>query len=344
MLVEHILILALCGLGVFHGVSLGAFLSFFSKPKELSNQLLGILLLVFGLRISKSIFLYFTSDLDFQLITLGLSLTLSFGPLFFFYVQSFLDKDIQFKKKYIWHFLPFSIFMLLNGFGLLEKDFYLNFGIYFIYGHFLAYIIASFLWQKKVLKESGVNIDLSKRKWLIIIHIGMIFIWASYFMFLLDEIVPYILGPITYSLVIYPLSWWALTHKVLVPAKQKYKGSRLDNEASNKLIRQLTLLMEKERLYLNTDLKLAELAAQLNTTPHGLSQAVNENFKQNFQQYINHLRVKAAETMLIAPEHENLTISAIAYECGFNSLSTFNSAFKKKLNKTPSQFRKENQQ
>jgi AraC-like DNA-binding protein len=43
--------------------------------------------------------------------------------------------------------------------------------------------------------------------------------------------------------------------------------------------------------------------------------------------------------MLSNPKYDNLTIAAIAYECGFNSLSSFNTAFKKQVGVTPSAFK-----
>ena len=340
MPVEYILILTVCGLGVFHGISLGLYLMISSLSKSLPNRLLGILLVIFGLRISKSIFLYFTSDLDFLLITLGLSLILSFGPLFLFYVRSSLVDGFQLKKHHIWHLIPFILFVFLNSFSLLSKSFYFYFGIYFIYLHFLFYIIVSFRWQHRFWKTLTVHSTPVKKKWMHYIHFGVMFIWLSYVMFLFDAIVPYIVGPITYSLVIYPLSFWGIIHKVLLPEEKKYKNSRLGNDASHKLIERLEAYMEKERPFLNPNIKLAGLATNLNVSPHELSQAVNENFQQNFQQYLNSYRVKIAQNRLDAKEYSHLTISSIAFESGFNSLSAFNTAFKKILQMTPSQYRK----
>jgi AraC-like DNA-binding protein len=48
--------------------------------------------------------------------------------------------------------------------------------------------------------------------------------------------------------------------------------------------------------------------------------------------------------MLIDPSYNRLTIAAIAFECGFNSLSSFNTAFKKMKGKTPSVFKRESQE
>ncbi|MEM7549434.1 MAG: helix-turn-helix domain-containing protein [Bacteroidota bacterium] len=344
MLVEHILILAICSFGVLHGLSLGILLLAAPQLSTLSNRILGGLLIVFGIRISKSIFLSFTSDMNMLFITLGLSLILSFGPLFYFYIRSFLQENYRLRQLDLMHFIPFCFFFMLNSLSLLSKDFYLNFGIYFIYLHFLSYIIFSFIWQKKYRSRLPIPSSNVKKDWLNYIHLGVVFIWLSYFMFLLDEIVPYIMGPIIYSLVVYPLSVWAIFHKVLKPEEKKYQNSRLDSGQSEKLISRLETFMQKEKPFTNPELKLPKMATTLKVSSHSLSQAINENFGENFQHYLNSYRIRSAQQMLDSHEFDHFTISSIAYDSGFNSLSAFNTAFKKILQKTPSQYRKDRSQ
>lgn len=63
-------------------------------------------------------------------------------------------------------------------------------------------------------------------------------------------------------------------------------------------------------------------------------------FKQcsgyNFLDYLCYLRIKSAENLLLNPE---ITITEIALQSGFASLSTFNRTFKKIKNCTPSEYR-----
>lgn len=336
MKIEHILILLTCGLGVIHGFVLGIYLLI--KEKSISNQFLGGLLLLFGIRISKSIFLYFTSDLDYILITLGLTLILLFGPLFYFYTKSYLLKDFKMKRKMLFHGLPFLIFFTLNSFNVLPKEFYVSFGIYVIYLHFLFYIIFSFLWKKTFLRENQ-NIDQVKKKWLKLNHIGILFIWSSYFIFLFGEHIPYVFGPLTYSIVIYLLSFWAISNDALKKDEVKYQNSSLDKEKSNEIFNKLEEYFTNSKPFLDPNLKLLMVAKKLEITTHTLSQAVNENCSQNFQQYLNSYRVEEAKKILASKQSKLVTISSIAYDCGFNSISAFNTAFKKLVHLTPSQFR-----
>lgn len=338
MKTEHILILLICGIGVIHGFALGISLLIRKEPKLLSNQFLGVLLVLFGIRISKSIFLYFTNDLDFILITLGLTLILLLGPIFYFYTQSYLKDSFRVKKTMLLHGIPFLILLLLNSFKILTKEFYVSFGIYVIYLHFLTYVLISFLWKRKFLRKK-TSISTIKTKWLTLIHIGVVFIWISYFIFLFSDYVPYVLGPLTYSVVIYSLSFWAIANKALKGDEKKYQNSTLNSEKSSEIFKRLEVYFSNEKPFLNSELKLQMVASVLKITPHTLSQSVNENCNQNFQQYLNSYRIQEAKKILSSKNNRVLTISSIAYDCGFNSISAFNTAFKKFVNKTPSQFR-----
>ncbi|MBP6829030.1 MAG: AraC family transcriptional regulator, partial [Saprospiraceae bacterium] len=81
------------------------------------------------------------------------------------------------------------------------------------------------------------------------------------------------------------------------------------------------------------------LAALVGTNRHNLSQAINERLQKNFYDYLNEYRVRAARAHLADPGNDHLKIAAIAYDAGFNSLSTFNDVFKKLTGHTPSAFR-----
>lgn len=339
MAVEYILLIMITGFGALHGILLGISL-LFNHQNQLSNKLLGVLLLFLGIRISKSIFLSFTSDLQFVFITTGLSLVLLFGPLFFLYVKSLLNENLSIRKIDFLHFLPFIFFFSFSLFQLLSVYFYAYFGIYFIYVQFFCYLLWTYKIKQDFLKipENSIAISAVKRKWMNYTLIGMFFIWLSYFMFLLDEIVPYIAGPITYSLVVYPLSLWAFKNKPTIDHK-KYQNSSISSQESSIVYDKLLQYMEADKPYLETGLKLPSLAQHLKTTPHILSQVINEKFQGNFQQFINSYRIKEAQEKLKDPALENLKIASIAFDCGFNSLSVFNTAFKKQHQMTPSQYR-----
>lgn len=67
-----------------------------------------------------------------------------------------------------------------------------------------------------------------------------------------------------------------------------------------------------------------------------VSEIVNGVFKKNFNDWINDYRIEEAQDLLL---HSDLSIKEICFEVGFNSKSAFNTAFKKRLKLTPSEFR-----
>jgi AraC-like DNA-binding protein len=97
-------------------------------------------------------------------------------------------------------------------------------------------------------------------------------------------------------------------------------------------------IIETEKPYLNPELTLSELAEKLRTNTSILSQVINAGFNKNFNDFVNEYRVEAFKQKAQSPDFQHLTLLAIAYECGFNSKTTFNRAFKKVTNLMPSEF------
>ncbi|QNH60890.1 helix-turn-helix domain-containing protein [Hymenobacter sediminicola] len=93
--------------------------------------------------------------------------------------------------------------------------------------------------------------------------------------------------------------------------------------------------------YLEPELTLGELAAQLRTNTSWLSKVINTGCEQNFNDFINEYRVREAERRLRDPKFRHYTLLAVALEAGFNSKSTFNRVFKKLRGLTPSEVARE---
>lgn len=118
-------------------------------------------------------------------------------------------------------------------------------------------------------------------------------------------------------------------------------SNRLDgsSEENNKLD-QLLKFMESEKPYLEPSLTLQQLASLTNINARELSQLINEQLHLHFFDFINSYRIKIAKEMLL--NDTSTTISTILYEVGFNSKSSFNTAFKKHAKVTPREYRKLN--
>ncbi|MCB9244787.1 MAG: helix-turn-helix domain-containing protein [Flavobacteriales bacterium] len=116
------------------------------------------------------------------------------------------------------------------------------------------------------------------------------------------------------------------------------KTALLDEKTVATYKAKLLDLMESDQPHLNPDLTLRSLAAQLSIHANQLSWLLNDGFRKNFNEFINHYRVESFKTKAMDPESAHLTIMAIAYDCGFNSKTVFNTYFKRETGCTPRQF------
>jgi AraC-like DNA-binding protein len=97
-------------------------------------------------------------------------------------------------------------------------------------------------------------------------------------------------------------------------------------------------LIDQERLYLNPELTLTDFAQRLHTHSKLISAVINEAFEKNFNDFVNEYRVNLFKEKVNDPKLKHLTLLAIAFECGFNSKSTFNRAVKRATGEMPSTF------
>jgi AraC-like DNA-binding protein len=120
--------------------------------------------------------------------------------------------------------------------------------------------------------------------------------------------------------------------------ERKYKNSPVSQETGVEIIQQMQEIMDKQKLYLQSDLSLDKLAQACGHSKHYVSQAINENLGMNFFEYINSLRINEAKELLEKPKEE-ITIIEVAYQVGYNNKVSFNKAFKNFTGLTPTEFR-----
>lgn len=125
----------------------------------------------------------------------------------------------------------------------------------------------------------------------------------------------------------------------VIEPKKKYEKSALSEEVEDAVLAKLTRLLDTEKPYLDSDLSLPKLAARLDTSPHHLSQLLNDRLGQNFFDWLATHRIAEAKCLLNDPSTAHLKIDEIAERVGYNSPSAFHTAFKRLTNQTPAQFR-----
>jgi len=101
---------------------------------------------------------------------------------------------------------------------------------------------------------------------------------------------------------------------------------------------QLFILMERDQLYLNPALKIDLVAEKLALSEKLVSNLLNQHLGKSFNDFINEYRVLEAKKKLADIAYSKFTIASIAFDCGFNSLATFQRCFKQFAGITPSQY------
>jgi len=116
---------------------------------------------------------------------------------------------------------------------------------------------------------------------------------------------------------------------------KRYRSSVTESVASNIKLNLYALL--EAGIYKDPTLSLKKLASELSVSTHHLSQIINEKSEGNYFDLVNSYRIDGAKQLI---RDTDFSMIDIAYEVGFNSKSTFYTEFKRRTDKTPSQYRK----
>jgi AraC-like DNA-binding protein len=313
----------------------------------------------------------------------GSCLPLLFGPILFLYTQSVLYKDFSFSGKKMKHFLPFIIFFTLTELTYLLQprnirenilnnivDSRLPRAAYLvsllIFMQFLFYVFASLRLIGKYKKAASENFSNSRYinvSWLystMVFFMLIMFLstvngllsltfWAKYYFLALNLIVFAVLMFINQVLLKalrrpYFFSFSENSDNIdSLPIALRSGSSGPESAEKEKILQQILQYMRDRKPWLEPELTLDQLAAQLSIRPKILSQLINEKLQQNFFDFINRYRIEEAGRLLINPVDKKITILEVLYEVGFNSKSSFNTLFKKYTGLTPSEFKKKNQ-
>eukprot|EP01133_Synstelium_polycarpum_P011825 gene11825-13786_t len=98
--------------------------------------------------------------------------------------------------------------------------------------------------------------------------------------------------------------------------------------------------LEEQKVYLDPELNLQQLAAVIAYPVAQVSATVNQYFAQNFRNLINGYRVNEVKERLKNPAYANLTLMGIALDCGFNSEASFYRIFRQHYGDSPKNYMK----
>ncbi|MFT5276737.1 MAG: AraC-like DNA-binding protein [Glaciecola sp.] len=145
------------------------------------------------------------------------------------------------------------------------------------------------------------------------------------------------------------LLWQQIENKKAIKAKSAAKEVDTETKASSvividneiqKLMSDIQTFVEHEKSFLISSLKIKDVANELDVSEYLISRIIRQCLQvENFNQYINHLRIEHAKGLLSSISIQHWTILVIALESGFSSVVSFNRVFKLACECTPTQYR-----
>ena len=299
------------------------------------------------------------------------------GPLLYFYVSSLVIENFKLKPIHLLHLIPFLLVSFhrstisavpIGGTpNLTENPDYLYNKIYYSF-LIISVFVYWFLGLDQILKHRK-NIPLyfsnysgkNTLNWLIfVLSLFLILFIANFSMFFVQNVLE--LGIIRFSTLSFNLTvftfimiYFGMNQSVIYKTEKgqlnenaqtvsstsrenKYIGSALNDEQVAELNDVVINYLSTKKPYLNPDYNLQMMVDDLNISRHKLSQVINRSQHKNFYKLINEYRVKEVKEKLENRVYKNLTVLGIAFECGFNSKTTFNRIFKEETGMTPTRY------
>ena len=235
--------------------------------------------------------------------------------------------------------LPFALFTLLYYIWPAQAVIY----SYSVFLWCYAWVIVGIGWMKarrriRYVRENFSNIDRIDVTWLkpvffFAIVSQLAWLFTSFYGTVLADILYYVSTLVLWLMVLH-YSW------ELHPITEE--GNEKDALSVQKAVNPIAEgvledLVEKQQLYLNKNLTLADLAHALNTNRTYISSYLSQTIGQTFYDYINQLRIDRVSIPMLK-EHPEFTLDYVAEKSGFASISTFRRAFIKLTGHTPRQF------
>lgn len=365
-------------ISLFIGLMFAVFLLSTKETNKLSNRIFASFLFLSAI---DNVFVSKLIGQNFYNISAIIALLVFLQlPIFYLYILSVCYSDFKLKAIHLLHAIPFiivNLLMLTSFYGFnsdaaiilfsnVSEAFKNNFIHIAIHVQVVCYLIAVFTViyrAKKIHLENYANSDITFYKWLFqltvvlsILHafaiLKNIYKFSDYDSF-------YFWSRIILQLVELAIFCWYILKALKSPNLFKSVDSKLkltsnlisENKTpivealkTNEDVHTLKQYMIDEAPFLNSSLTIQDLANQMHFNTKDLSILINHTMGKHFFDFINEYRIHKATQILEDPTQNQLTVLEILYDVGFNSKSSFNTAFKKHIGTTPTAYRKSKQQ
>jgi len=364
-------------ISTFIALLLAIFIFSVESENKISNKLFASFLVLNALEFSSwfmHLFLDAPNNLLNNLLIAKALLAYLPMPIFYLYILSVCYSDFKLKWKYLWHALPYIITNVVMvprfylGNTTQNPELFANYNNLYeiIFLHIslhlqaFIYLTAGFIVlnkARKIFLENYSSNTIATYKWLFQL---LLFTSLLYAVALIKNILKYygeddvfntaqtvvilfILGIVCWYVLKalrHPNLFSGVDSKIALAHNLAQEDESGQNAHYTNQIKQLTIYMENEKPYLNPSLTIKNLADQMGMNSRELSILINQKLKQHFFDFVNGYRIQEAMNILVDPAKKDETVLEILYEVGFNSKSSFNTAFKKHTGQTPTEFRK----
>jgi AraC-like DNA-binding protein len=365
-------------ISLFISLFLAFFLVTVKTKHKISNALFAVFLIITAIDVSEPLFNLMV-DGPSNLGMLRNSFAFLQIPVFYLYVVSVCYSDFKFKPKYVLHLLPFLIanVILLPRFYTVDVASKINFIInrqsmielqfnhILIHIQIVIYFIAVFMILRKAKKlylENYAGTSINSYNWLFqfTIVLTVLYLIALVKNILKFSDYPNISEWIKIGLLVLQLfvvCWYLfkalnnpglfrnidsklkLVSDIILEEKNRIHTATNQKDYEDELVA-LKEYMIKEKPFLNPSITIQDISAAIEIPVRDLSLLINHKLEQHFYDFINTYRVENAMDFLKDVTKSKVTILEILYDVGFNSKSSFNTAFKKHTGNTPTAYRK----
>jgi AraC-like DNA-binding protein len=332
MLSQHFLFF-FAMLGAFNGIVAASVLWWRANGAP-SQRWLALLILMVGVRTGKSVAFHFWPDIPLVVLQLGLTACFFIGPCLFFLIRSSQGDASGPARTDRWH-LGALLVMAIALNVVVPYSTHVD-----LWRHGITPAI-NYAWLGYLLLASGhLYVHRTRLRgtpaapMLLGALAGIWVIWIAYYT---AGYTSYIVGALSFTFVLAAsIVAWLRLRAGQAPI-EPYQDRRIPDPEAATQLQALAALMATERLHLDPALTLPRLARRLGMPQARLSQLLNDNNQTSFKQYLAQLRVVEAKALLqqLPPK----PLERVAEEAGFQSMSTFHSAFKKWEGITPAAFR-----
>ncbi|MDQ2178951.1 AraC family transcriptional regulator [Marinifilum sp. D714] len=294
------------------------------------------------------------------------------GAVFYFYILSLVDPNFGFCKKHLLHLIPFAVYMgyktTTKSLGLVDclgeggcshsDNIYAIISVYMKFLIILAYVVVGYLMILKVQKsETVLGGNPYRLKWISSIGNGVIILLSAVFLikllgvlgvhFVIDQVmlINIIVSVFVISFVyIYSkysyIFAYPMNNNVAIPKSENTNSgsNSVGENPYDEQFQKICNFIETKEVYKDGDLTLRKLSDMIDMPEHIISQAINRNANRSYSDFVNSYRINYFIQLIDQKAHKDKTLLYLAFDCGFNSKSSFNRVFKQFHEITPTEY------